>query len=608
MRFKLLLVLLALAARSFAVNPYLPFSIDVEDSGEDPQFDIQSRVLSTPTLRFYTFQGTNVFDPRTYVSTFSFAEDWNATNMVKITGTNYSSYVEFAVTSNTFAYPIDKWYASVLLTKPADGGVFAWAYGYISLKPSPEANANASFFYTHAVNGSEYTPFTGSFSNWPFALKEDYAGGYVGVLTWNATNLLFEGRIKTNETDIVNIKITNSIIQSNLTYEISRATNSESIISNMVVAETSRATNIEAIISNAYVAAVAAEISRATNAEAIVSNAAMAAISTETSRATNSEFIISNAYVAAIAAETSRATNAEAIVSNAYVAAIAAEISRATNAELVISNTFASAFTNQGGTNSGFETRMALNDAFRTTTQPASNSALQGQITLNLTNQNATNAVFQNQITLNLTNQNATNTVFQNQVTLNLTNQNATNISFNSRISSNETFRITTQPATNAALQSQITLNLTNQNATNANLQAQISSFSATNTLLYRYDAYPAVPNTIWVFATSTNITAVRSGYTFTFTIPSGTRMLSSKIRVDGGNTDSGKIYLVLGTNDMNNSSTVNNWIPVCNATRDDTYANVPVTAQTYSGDNSQIVISGLGAIGGITYHIESRF
>jgi hypothetical protein len=83
---------------------------------------------------------------------------------------------------------------------------------------------------------------------------------------------------------------------------------------------------------------------------------------------------------------------------------------------------------------------------------------------------------------------------------------------------------------------------------------------------------------------------------------------MSAKIRVDGGHTDSGKIYLAMGTNDMLNSSTVNNWIPVCNATRDDTYANVPVTAQTYSGDNSLIVISGLGSVGGITYHVELRY
>ncbi len=132
--------------------------------------------------------------------------------------------------------------------------------------------------------------------------------------------------------------------------------------------------------------------------------------------------------------------------------------------------------------------------------------------------------------------------------------------------------------------------------------------FAAETAAFYRYDAYPDAANTIWVFATATNITAARAGSTFTFTIPAGTRLMSAKIRVDGGHTDSGKIYLAMGTNDMLNSSTVNNWIPVCNATRDDTFANVPVTAQTYSGDNSLIVISGLGSVGGITYHVELRY
>jgi hypothetical protein len=283
--------------------------------------------------------------------------------------------------------------------------------------------------------------------------------------------------------------------------------------------------------------------------------------------------------------------------------------------------------TAQDNTNSGYEGRIASNETFRTVTQPATNAAIQTQITLNLTNQNITNLTFQTQITDNLTNQNATNSNLQTQITQHLTNQTATNINlqnqitanftnqtntnivFNLRIGSNETFRITTQPATNAALQNQITANLTNQNATNLSLQAQINSVSTNaNMGLYRYDACPSVPNTIWVLATSTNVAGLRAGSIFTFTIPSGTRLLSSKIRVDGGNTDSGSIYLILGTNDMNNSSTVNNWIPVCNATRDDTYANIPVTAQTYSGDNTQIKISGLGAIGGITYHVESRY
>jgi len=206
MRSLLFSIFLVFGIQSFATSPYLPFSVDFEKSGDDRQFDIQSRVLSTPTLRFYTLQGTNVFDPQGYVSTFSFAEDWNATNMVKITGSNSSSYIDFVVSSNNFAYPIDKWYASVMLTKPADGGVFAWAYGYISLKPSPEANADASFFYTRAINGSEYGPFTGSFTNWPFVIADGFVGGYVSLVTYNAhiasqasTNSSFELRISAEE-------------------------------------------------------------------------------------------------------------------------------------------------------------------------------------------------------------------------------------------------------------------------------------------------------------------------------------------------------------------------------------------------------------------------
>jgi len=155
-------------------------------------------------------------------------------------------------------------------------------------------------------------------------------------------------------------------------------------------------------------------------------------------------------------------------------------------------------------------------------------------------------------------------------------------------------------------LQTQITANQTNQAATNVAVQVQIAAVSSAD--LYRYDAYSAVANTIWVFATSTNITAVRAGSVFTFTIAANTKLLAAKIRIDGQYTDSGKIYVSVGTNDMNNSSTVNNWIPVCNATRDDTYANVPVTAITYSGDNSQIVISGLGTGAGVFYHVELRF
>lgn len=181
MRLKLLLILLAFGVRVFAGTPYIPINVNFED--EDPQFEIPGKVLNTPIVRAFTFQGTNVWDPTGYNAYLSFGEDANVTNMVVTTGTCYSTYIDFQIGSNTFAYPVERWYASVMVTKPAVAGAYSIGYGYLTIKPAPEVNANGSFFYTRAINGSEYGPFTGSFSNWPFALKGDY-GGYIDLATF----------------------------------------------------------------------------------------------------------------------------------------------------------------------------------------------------------------------------------------------------------------------------------------------------------------------------------------------------------------------------------------------------------------------------------------
>jgi hypothetical protein len=523
-----------LGVQAFAANPYLPFSIDFEKSGDDRQFDIQSRVLSTPTLRFYTFNGTNVFNPQGYVSTFSFAEDWNVTNMVKITGSNYSSYIDFAVSSNTFAYPVDKWYASVLLTKPADAGTFAWAYGYISLKPSPEANANATFFYTRAINGSEYGPFTGDFTNWPFALKGDY-GGYVIASVFNA---------HTN-------------------------TPAMTAHSGLGTAATNPATAFDAA---GLAAGVQANLDIHTNLPVISAHSGLGTAATNQATAFDSA-----GTAAGVQTNLNSHTNLPAISAHSGLGTAATNPATAFDA---------------AGSSAGIQTNLnthtnlpaisAHSGLGTAATNPATAFDVAGVA-----------AVVQSNLTAHTTNTANPHVVTASQAGAVATNDGpyglaVTNITITggSAFSTNRTGR-----------------NIAFVIPTNATSTATNEPVS-----LYRYDACPSVANTIFVFATTTNITAVRSGSTFTFTIPSGTRLLSSKIRVDGGNTDSGSIYLVLGTNDMNNSSTVNNWIPVCNATRDDTYANIPVTAQTYSGDNTQIKISGLGAIGGIIYHVESRY
>jgi len=179
-------------------------------------------------------------------------------------------------------------------------------------------------------------------------------------------------------------------------------------------------------------------------------------------------------------------------------------------------------------TNALFEARIGSNETFRTTTQPAINTALQLQITNNLASQTSTNALFESRITSNeifrtaqgntntgfqelfdaQANTNAgyevritsnetaiadlvatdvvfqaafdaqanTNTALQLQITNNLAAQTDTNAAFEVRIGSNETFRITTQPATNAALLTLITNNAAAQLVTNEALIARIAS------------------------------------------------------------------------------------------------------------------------------------
>jgi len=379
MRLKLFSVLLALGVQAFAATPYVPINCNFED--EDPQFEIPGKVLNTPVVRAFTFQGTNVWNPVGYNAYLSFGEDANVTNMVVTTGTCYSTYIDFQIGSNTFAYPVTHWYCSVMVTKPAIAGTYSIAYGYLNIKAAPEVNANGSFFYTRAINGSEYGPFTGSFSNWPFALKEDYVGGYVSILTWNATNLIFENRIKTSETDIANIKLTNSAIQSNLTAEISRATNSESVISNMVVAETSRATNAEVAISNAMIVAVAAETSRATNAEYIISNSIATAVAVETSRATNAEVAVSNAAIAAVAVETARATAAEAAIgTGTWALAVLTDGSKSANYLNIVNTNYLGANIVTNGTFTGSASNWSLSSFYYSGNRVILNPSLTGSI------------------------------------------------------------------------------------------------------------------------------------------------------------------------------------------------------------------------------------
>ena len=176
------------ASLAYSEAPYLPVTVNFELAS--PQFEIKTKALNTPTIRCYPYQGTNLYDATGYRAHLSWGKDSYDSSMVSVTGVVGSSYIDFNLASNDLAYAISRWYCAVMLTKPADGSVYSIAYGYMTVLPAPEVSSTAILQKTYAINGSEYGPFTGSFTGWPFALSGDYAG-YVEISKWNSTNAAF---------------------------------------------------------------------------------------------------------------------------------------------------------------------------------------------------------------------------------------------------------------------------------------------------------------------------------------------------------------------------------------------------------------------------------
>jgi len=139
------------------------------------------------------------------------------------------------------------------------------------------------------------------------------------------------------------------------------------------------------------------------------------------------------------------------------------------------------------------------------------------------------------------------------------------------------------------------------ESATNS-LQSQIDGISAVSILRY------SAGTNVEVLANKGDITVSRTNSTFYFDIPNGTRLISAKMRVDGSITDGGVIYLVLGTNDMNNSNLTTLWTPIGNCFREDNLSFIPITIKPLSSDYTKIAIYGLGTSAGVIYNIRLGF
>ena len=84
-----------------------------------------------------------------------------------------------------------------------------------------------------------------------------------------------------------------------------------------------------------------------------------------------------------------------------------------------------------------------------------------------------------------------------------------------------------------------------------------------------RYSAYSSGNNNVEVLADGVGITAsIANGNELTFTIPSGIKIISAKIRIGTGFST---LKVFLGTTDMTNGYAGDRWMPITQAWREDT-------------------------------------
>jgi hypothetical protein len=108
----------------------------------------------------------------------------------------------------------------------------------------------------------------------------------------------------------------------------------------------------------------------------------------------------------------------------------------------------------------------------------------------------------------------------------------------------------------------------------------------------FRYVAYSSGQNNVEVLATAATVTVTLANTNeFTFAIPAGVRVLSAKIRVDGMSS----VVVFADTDDMDNSSMANRWMPLTQAWREDTGQQLMgVNARMDLSDFKKFTINGL--------------
>jgi hypothetical protein len=124
-------------------------------------------------------------------------------------------------------------------------------------------------------------------------------------------------------------------------------------------------------------------------------------------------------------------------------------------------------------------------------------------------------------------------------------------------------------------------------------------------TTLYRYQVHSVSGEEVEVLASSPDITYSRASNVGTFTIPSGTRIVSAMIRVPSSVQAAGVFIVDMGTNDMGNSGNSDRWQPLAHAVREDTGGVQPITV-TFNATTSRYDINNCNTT--TTTHVRLAF
>lgn len=235
---------------------------------ENPKasFSVDTFVADTTIVRAELWKDTtNRFDATGWVGYFRWGETIDLSDsqgMLTITGSvdSAGTTIDFTPVSNTFYKAVDDGFCAVYLRRDASNQNTTVAHGRLHVEASPEKTSVGKAARTFAINGSEYGPFTGSFSGWPFILSTNALGSYLvasnnlsdvgnagtaranlGVYSTSTVNTLLDGKVGTNDY----VTATNS-----LQTQIVAATNRTALNSNILNTAIIAATNITQAASN----------------------------------------------------------------------------------------------------------------------------------------------------------------------------------------------------------------------------------------------------------------------------------------------------------------------------------------------------------------------